>query len=104
MELECIPVGCVPSTAGGVCLGGFCQEGGVSAQGGVFAQRVSVLGVSAQKRGVCQGRVSAQEGGVCQGRVSARGVSPMWTEFLTHVCENITFPQLLLRTAIIMDN
>ena len=23
---------------------------------------------------------------------------PMWTEFLTHACENITFPQLLLRT------
>ena len=22
----------------------------------------------------------------------------MWTEFLTHACENITFPQLLLRT------
>ena len=23
---------------------------------------------------------------------------PPWTEFLTHACENITFPQLLLRT------
>ena len=23
---------------------------------------------------------------------------PLWTEFLTHACENITFPQLLLRT------
>ena len=22
---------------------------------------------------------------------------PPWTEFLTHACENITFPQLLLR-------
>ena len=22
----------------------------------------------------------------------------LWTEFLTHACENITFPQLLLRT------
>ena len=22
---------------------------------------------------------------------------PLWTEFLTHACENITFPQLLLR-------
>ena len=24
----------------------------------------------------------------------------LWTEYLTHVCENITFPQLLLRTVI----
>ena len=24
--------------------------------------------------------------------------SPLWTEFVTHSCENITFPQLLLRT------
>ena len=24
--------------------------------------------------------------------------SRLWTEFLTHACENITFPQLLLRT------
>ena len=27
--------------------------------------------------------------------------APLWTEFLTHACENITFPQLLLRTVII---
>ena len=25
---------------------------------------------------------------------------PLWTEFLTHTCENITFPQLRLRTVI----
>ena len=31
------------------------------------------------------------------GGVSARGVSVVWTEFLTHACENITFPQLLLQ-------
>ena len=43
--------------------------------------------------GVCLG-VSAQVGG----EVSAQGVVhilPLWTEFLTHACENITFPQLL---------
>ena len=60
----------------------------------------------------------------CSGRwrgggVSARGVSaggggclpqcmlghtPLWTEFLTHTCENITFPQLRLRTVIIKFN
>ena len=27
---------------------------------------------------------------------------PPWTEFLTHACENITFPQLLMRTVIII--
>ena len=26
------------------------------------------------------------------------GVSAQWSEFLTHTCENITFPQLLVRT------
>ena len=34
----------------------------------------------------------------------SRGVSarhPPWTEFVTHACENITFPQLHLRTVII---
>ena len=36
-------------------------------------------------------------GGVCLGG----GVHlPLWTEFLTHICENITFPQLRLRTVI----
>ena len=36
------------------------------------------------------------------GRVSAKvdTPSPLWTESLTHACENITFPQLLLRTVI----
>ena len=40
----------------------------------------------------------------CSGRLGADG--GVWTEFLTHGCENITFPQLLLRTVIKrqMDN
>ena len=54
---ECVPVGCVPSAAVAVCLGG----GGVSACGVYTSPR---------------------------------------TEFLTHACENITFPQLRLRTVI----
>ena len=29
--------------------------------------------------------------------------SPLWTEFLTHTCENITFPQLSLRTVKTID-
>ena len=55
-------------------------------------------GVSVQTR-VCPGgcrpwrRLSAQRG-VCVGGVHL----PMWTEFLTHACGNITFPQLRLRT------
>ena len=32
----------------------------------------------------------------CSGRLG--GDKGVWTEFLTHACENITFPQLLLRT------
>ena len=33
------------------------------------------------------------------------GYTPLlWTEFLTHACENITFPQLLLRTVKININ
>ena len=28
------------------------------------------------------------------------GCLPLWTEFLTHACENITFLQLRLRTVI----
>ena len=57
-------------------------------------------------RGVClprgclpKGRISAQRG-LPGGLVSAQGVTPLWTEFLTHACENITFPQLLLGTVI----
>ena len=30
--------------------------------------------------------------------------SPLWTEFLSHACENITFPQLRLRTVNILRN
>ena len=64
--------------------------------GGVSAQRVCL------PRGcVCPGGVSAQS-------VSTRGCLPgggqrnagiytsLWTEYLTHTCENVTFPQLLL--------
>ena len=85
-QQECIPVGCVPSAAvvvflvGGVrpagCLGG-CLPGGSVCLGGVYPG-VVYLGVSSQ----------------------GRGVHPLWTEFLTHSCENITFPQLRLRVVI----
>ena len=48
--------------------------------------------------------VAVSGGGVCLGVCPAGpGVHlplPMWTEFLTHACENITLPQLRLRTVI----
>ena len=69
---ECIPVECVPSTA------------------------VAVSG-SGGGRGVCPGDVCVS-GGVSQHMQWGR--QPPWTEFLTHAYENITFPQLLLRTVI----
>ena len=58
-----------------------------SVQGWVRLREVS-------RRGVCP--VGLREG-VC---VYVQGVFtfPLWTEFLTHACGNITFPQPLLRT------
>ena len=77
-EQECIPVGCVPSAAVAVCPGW-----GVSAQGG---------------------RVSTQGGCLPRGHLPGLGgmyispTHPSRTEYLTDACENITFPQLRLRT------
>ena len=66
---ECIPVGCIPSTAVAVLGRGYLPGGCVCLE-------------------VCL------PGSVCLGVYT----SPLWTEFLTHTCENITFQQLLLRT------
>ena len=115
---ECIPVGCIPSAAVVISLGGS-APGGLSAPGGVcLLWGVSVLGVC-----VCSGGVSAPEGwcllcgvGVCVcsrgcllpgGRVSAWGVSApegVWYPSMhsgrprppppcgqTHAYKNITF-------------
>ena len=73
---ECIPVGCVLSAAVAVCWVG----------GG----------------GVCRGSVCL---GVSAWGGSAQGVSAWWgcthpPRGQTDTCENITFPQLLLRTVI----
>ena len=82
----CLPRGGWVSTWGkeGFCPGGVCPWGGVSAHG---------EGCLPRGGGVCLG-------GVCQRNA---GIHPpsKWTEFLTHACENITFPQLLLRAVII---
>ena len=70
----------------GVCVSsGFCVQGerGVCVQGERGVSRVCVC--------VC----------VCVCIPACNGADiPPWTEFLTHACENITFPQLLLRTVI----
>ena len=83
-ERECIPVGCVSSAAVAMS-GGGCLPKGVPAWGGCLGG------------GACLG------GCLPGGGVLSRGgrvyTSPhLWTEFLTHACVNITFPQLLLRT------
>ena len=98
---ECIPVGCVPSAAvavgggwgclegvcpGGVCPGG-CLPGGVSAQG----WGVSAWGLCVSQHAL--GRGCLPRGCVCIPAPVHAGI-PHWTEFLTHACENITFPQL----------
>ena len=88
---ECIPVGCVPSTAMAV-YGGCPGEMSRGKCPGVFLSRVCVC--------VCH-RVCVWTGGVSRGcvrGVSGEGVnnSPSGQ----NSCENITFPQLLLRTVI----
>ena len=90
-EQEYIPVGCVPFTAVAVGGGGSAQEGCLPR--GVFAQEVSAKGVSDQGEGVSDWEDVWPGRGVCP--VHARiHTSPLWTEFLTHVFENIIFPQL----------
>ena len=84
--------GCLPDWGG-------CLPGG----GGCLSRRGVWPG------GVCPGSVCL--GCVCPGGVSPGGClpreglpqcmlgyTPLWTEFCTHTCENITFPQLRLRT------
>ena len=73
-QKEFIPVACAPYTdcrEGGVCPGGCLPMGGV-----------------------CQGVYPSMhwEGGCLL--QCMLGYTPPWTEFLTHACENITFPQL----------
>ena len=101
---------------GGMCPGGVCQGGCV--QGGVQgASRrcvcpgcMCVWGQGGVSRGLVQGCMSRVcvcvfRRGVCPGGFVSQhavGQTPpsLWTAFLTHTCENITFPQLLLRTVI----
>ena len=52
----------------------------------------------------CSGRLGGGSawGGVCPvDPLDPEADTPLSTEFLTHACENITFPQLLFRMVII---
>ena len=84
------------SVWGNVCLGRLCSGGlsrGCLPRG--VCLRVCAGGVSTQRGSACG--VSAWGGGVCPEGVH---LTPLWTEFLTHACENIIFPQLRLRKVI----
>ena len=77
-------------------LGRMSARGCVSAHGGCLNGRVGCLAGECLPNGV-----SAWHGGMSAWGVSAwQGCTspPLWTEFLTQTCENITFPQLRLRT------
>ena len=50
-------------------------------------------------KGVCPGEGCLPRG--CLPKECWDTPPSKWTEFLTHACENITFPQLLLRAVII---
>ena len=69
-QQECIPVGCVP----------YVRNSG------------------RRRRGVWPEAVSDQGGGVYPSMHWGRHPLPLWTEWLTDICKNITFPQLRLRT------
>ena len=93
---ECIPVRCVPYAAVTVL-------GGVSAQGvylprGVSAQEGVCLPICCLPRGsFCHGGCLSG-GGVCLRGCVCPGMCTPSPCGQTHTCENITFPQLLLRT------
>ena len=84
LQQESIPVGCVPSAAVAVCWG-VCSRG-------CLPRGESARGVSAQGARLPWGCLP---GGVSQ---HALRQTPLWTEWLTDRCKNITFPQLRLRT------
>ena len=115
---ECIPVGCLPSAAVGVCWGGVVCLGGVCLGGSGCPGDVCPRGClpgGCLPGGVCPGDclpegVSAWRavclGGVCPGVsvLMVSGRQPPMDRILTHACENITFPQLHLWTVIISLN
>ena len=86
IQQECIPVGCVPSAALAVWWGGGWCPGGCLPSGGVWPEGCLPRG-DCLPRGCLPRGVSAYGEGVCLGGTPR----PLWTEFLTHICESITF-------------
>ena len=96
---------------GSPCQGGLLGvEGGVGGgppcQGGLLARGVCLARGMSPCQGVCLARVGLLARGICLARgcllAGGRGVvvsqhvlrqTALWTEFLTHATENITFPQ-----------
>ena len=68
---ECIPVGCIPLACWPYPT--------------MHCQGVYLSGVYLPKRGV-----PAQEGCTCPGGCTCQGTPPLWTEWLTDRCKNIT--------------
>ena len=70
----------------------------------LLGEGVCLLGGCRKTGGVCSAQGVSAGGGWCLpgGGCLPRGVytSLLWTKFLTHACENITFPQFRLRTVI----
>ena len=108
--------GCLAWEVGVSAQGGGCLPRGVSAwgclPGGVclwFLPKTGCLpeGNVCLRLGVCLGSVCMRGEGCTSPDLEVdpprtRGrhhpdITPLWSEFLTHACENITFPQLLLR-------
>ena len=93
---ECFPVGCVPPalyrTGVGVSVWGVCP-GGLSI-GGRSLFRGSLSGRPPVDRDPPEG---TWDQAARQKVTSYREPFPLWTEWLTDRCKNITFPQLSLR-------
>ena len=83
--------------------GGACMAGGVHGRrAGVHGKGACAVGRGQFWQGVCMaggmldGGVCMAGGGMC-GRgacMVGEGDAPLWTEFLTNACKNITFTQL----------
>ena len=124
---ECIPVGCVPPAhwpypivSWGGCLpkGGVCPGdvylGGCLPKGCVYLEGVpcdlshqafdvtcmlSLLQLRLKSNAAAYIVLVMWPDKECWDTPPFPSPPTMWTEFLTHACENITFPQLLLRAA-----
>ena len=105
------PGGLLPggSGPGGLCSGEVSGLGGVYSRGclvrGVSAPGGSCLGGGCLLQGVCSQGVSAPEGCLLPGGLLRGGCIPacteadtlptLWTEFLTHACEILPWPNFV---------